>query len=100
ACDALTLTCVLNQCTDHRKDGAETDTDCGGGTCPGCGLGLNCQTDVDCTSNACDGISLLCVSNPCSDHRQDGLETDIDCGGGTCSTCVVGKKCLVNSDCS
>lgn len=30
---------------------------------------------------------------------QNGLETDIDCGGPSCSPCPSGSKCLVDSDC-
>jgi hypothetical protein len=99
ACDAISLTCVASQCIDMAKDGAETDVDCGGGTCPTCGNGKMCKVDGDCTSNACDAISLTCVANQCADDRQDGAETDIDCGGGTCAGCAVGKKCEANTDC-
>jgi hypothetical protein len=99
ACDAITLTCVSNQCADHRKDSVETDIDCGGGICSACALGLHCTVDFDCSSNACDAISLTCVSNQCNDHRQDGAESDVDCGGSVCSACVVGKKCNSSFDC-
>ena len=30
---------------------------------------------------------------------QDGDETDIDCGGGTCPTCATGALCVGNVDC-
>jgi hypothetical protein len=39
------------------------------------------------------------VSNQCVDHRQDGQETDVDCGGPVCNACAVGQKCLTNFDC-
>jgi hypothetical protein len=100
ACDAVSLTCVANQCADHRQDGNETGIDCGGGTCPACPLGLGCNVDTDCTSNACDALSLTCVANQCADHRQDGNETDVDCGGGTCSPCSSGQHCVVAGDCT
>ena len=35
----------------------------------------------------------------CVDGKQDGLETDTDCGGPVCTPCLPGKKCLVNTDC-
>ncbi len=57
------------------------------------------MADSDCSSNACDAQSLTCVSSQCADHRQDGSETDVDCGGSSCTFCAVGKKCLVNFDC-
>jgi hypothetical protein len=100
ACDAISMMCVSSQCIDHRQDGAETDVDCGGGGCLPCGLGLKCLVDIDCASNACDGITQTCVNSQCIDHRQDGAETDIDCGGLTCLPCGLGLKCLVDSDCS
>jgi hypothetical protein len=101
ACNAATSTCVSNQCADNRKDGAETDVDCGGGICSACTLGLHCGVDNDCSSNACDAISFTCVSNQCSDHQKDGTETDIDCGGSnSCARCSVGQACLISSDCS
>jgi hypothetical protein len=100
ACDAVSLLCVASQCADHRQDGLETDVDCGGGICPACPTGDKCLQDANCISNACDGISLLCMANQCADHRKDGLETDVDCGGGTCAGCALGKGCAANSDCS
>src|SRR5262249_7904687 len=60
ACDAVSKLCVMDQCADHQKDGAETDVDCGGGTCPTCANGFKCGADADCASNACDGVSNLC----------------------------------------
>jgi N-acetylneuraminic acid mutarotase len=100
ACNASTNLCVSNQCADNRQDGNETDVDCGGGTCSACSLGLKCIVDTDCSSNACNASTNLCVSNQCSDNRQDGAETDIDCGGGTCSACSLNQKCIVDSDCA
>jgi hypothetical protein len=35
----------------------------------------------------------------CADKQQDGLETDVDCGGPTCARCPNFDKCLVGSDC-
>ena len=99
ACDALSHTCVASQCLDHRTDGSETDIDCGGGTCPACGTGLKCKADPDCVSNACDALSFTCIANQCLDHRQDGQESDVDCGGGTCAACSTGKKCHNSMDC-
>jgi hypothetical protein len=99
-CDLVTGTCVYSHCFDQGKDFSETDLDCGGGDCVQCSAGQGCFIDFDCTTNACDGISAVCISNPCSDHRQDGVETDVDCGGpDTCPRCLTGKKCVANGDC-
>jgi hypothetical protein len=99
ACDAATETCIQNQCIDHRQDGNETDSDCGGGICGGCNLGQHCILDDDCKSVACDGVTLTCISNQCFDHRVDGDESDVDCGGGYCNGCLVGRKCRSTLDC-
>ena len=40
-----------------------------------------------------------CVSK-CDNGALDEGETDVDCGGSTCSPCDNGKKCLANSDCA
>jgi hypothetical protein len=99
ACDVFAHVCVANACEDHAKDYAETDIDCGGGTCPACALGRTCFAPSDCANNVCDALTRICISNQCADHRQDGNETDIDCGGGGCGACLVGQKCLSSFDC-
>jgi hypothetical protein len=99
ACQTTAQVCVT-PCTDGHVDGAETDIDCGGGTCGPCGAGQGCKLDTDCTTSACDAVSLTCAANQCVDHQQDGMETDQDCGGGTCPTCAAGQKCLANADCT
>jgi hypothetical protein len=96
----VTGKCSSSQCTDLKQDGNETGVDCGGGSCPMCANGLGCKIDTDCTSNACDANTLTCIANQCADHRQDGVETDIDCGGANiCPRCLTGEKCKVNGDC-
>jgi hypothetical protein len=98
-CVARALVCVYSHCLDGKQDGDETSIDCGGRTCSGCAAGLPCHVDSDCASMACDAISRLCVSNQCADRHQDGFETDVDCGGGTCGPCTVGQTCGSNFDC-
>jgi hypothetical protein len=68
--------------------------------CPVGALGDPCRQDTDCSSDACDAFSHQCVSDPCRDRRQDGEESDVDCGGGTCSACLVGQGCKSNFDCT
>jgi hypothetical protein len=99
ACDAVSLTCITPQCQDHHQDGVETDADCGGGVCPACVLSKGCLVDADCTTMACDALKLSCVSSQCQDHRLDGYETDVDCGGGGCPACGIGAGCKTNFDC-
>jgi hypothetical protein len=99
ACDDATHTCVANQCHDQRQNGDETDADCGGSTCPKCELLKSCIESSDCKSDACDFFTLQCVSWQCGDRRQDGVETDVDCGGPSCNSCFPGEACHNSLDC-
>lgn len=36
----------------------------------------------------------------CFDGRRSGMETDIDCGGGSCATCNAGASCSIDADCT
>ncbi len=36
----------------------------------------------------------------CADTAVDGVETDVDCGGGTCAPCADAHNCIVASDCA
>ena len=42
----------------------------------------------------------MCKAATCTDKVKNGAETDIDCGGGTCPTCAVGKACSAGKDCA
>jgi hypothetical protein len=67
---------------------------CPQGTCvdPSC-LGLQCPAgEPRCYQGAC-------FPGSCSDGIQNGPETDVDCGGGICPACPVGKHCLTSNDC-
>ncbi len=41
-----------------------------------------------------------CAWPHCSDFVRDTSETDVDCGGGTCAACGLGRGCHVGSDCA
>jgi hypothetical protein len=101
--DCTSATCTNNVCApaaptcmDGTKNGAETDTDCGGPTCGPCGNTKKCATNTDCLSLSC--VGTMCAPTACSNNVKDGSETSIDCGG-SCTKCTSGKPCLVNSDC-
>ncbi len=72
---------------------------CQQGTCPLGSIGEPCRQDTDCASNACDAASHVCVDRQCADHRQDGAESDVDCGGPVCDACVGGQRCRNSLDC-
>ncbi|CAM9347803.1 unnamed protein product, partial [Scytosiphon promiscuus] len=40
------------------------------------------------------------LDTSCSDGTKNGDETDVDCGGSTCTPCNSGSTCLVDADCS
>jgi hypothetical protein len=62
--------CAPASCSNAKRDGCETDIDCGGGlcaqsgqTCPKCPLGKACEQGVrDCESTFC--VSGVCAASP------------------------------------
>ena len=47
--------CQPPTCTDGVKNGTETDIDCGGGSCPGCGARRHCAAPAPTARAACAG---------------------------------------------
>ena len=42
-----------------------------------------------------------CAAAPtCTDGIQNGLETDVDCGGPDCGACALGASCSMTGDCA
>jgi hypothetical protein len=76
------------------------DAGCGGRTGALCGDGSSCSQGSDCQSGICQGA--VCVPPPpsCTDGKQNGSETDVDCGGPVCPPCAPGKTCVKASDCT
>ena len=59
-CVLETATCTAAAtCSNNRRDGNETDVDCGGPDCAGCAANRSCDVNDDCTS-------LLCGADSCS----------------------------------
>jgi hypothetical protein len=94
---ACSTAAPLDPCTDRIKDGAETDVDCGGGTCPTCAADLVCSVPADCQTGGCDAGK--CRAPTCSDGFRDGFESDVDCGAA-CGDCAVGQRCANGDDCA
>lgn len=90
--------CVPNACSNGKRDGTETDLDCGG-FCEQCGVGQSCKIDQDCGSDSCEQVKQVCLPATCIDQKLTSGETDVDCGGPDCSPCYLGKHCEQNSDC-
>lgn len=84
------------------QDSRDADSDDGTTSTPG-------STDGDGTGgdstegDATDGTgSTGSTDDPptCADAIQNGEETDVDCGGGTCDPCEDGQVCLGGDDCA
>jgi hypothetical protein len=67
-------------CHDGRLDGDESDVDCGGPSCPPCGLAQHCFVGTDCA------LYGLCVCGVCSYSavQRHGI---CDHFGATCADC-------------
>ena len=65
-------TSTTPSCSNGVRDGAETDVDCGGGTCPPCANGRACSISSDCVSLVCSGG--VCMNDVgCSDGTREGF---------------------------
>ncbi len=73
-----------------RKDGDETDVDCGGTVAPACGSQLACLADRDCLSGACSATKKTCLEGPSCRAAQ---------GGETCGTGEVGGAVVNHESC-
>lgn len=91
SCDTGNHICVPGDCNDSKKNGEETDIDCGGSMCGKCGDGEDCGGATDCQSGVC-APSNKCSAPACNDNVENGNESDNDCGGD-CPGCDNGKKC-------
>lgn len=68
-----------------------------GKVCDGKGTCVQCVVPEDCASKVCN--LGKCLSATCVDGVQNGAETDIDCGGGKCGGCDIGRACTEGTDC-
>jgi hypothetical protein len=100
------VTCTANnQCASTVCAGDCCATACATGVCGA----TSCNSTGACvyaaSGTACNGGGTCngagsCNLNQCQDGIRDGAETDIDCGGGTCAPCAIGKGCFVGKDCT
>lgn len=99
-------TCKAPSCSDGVKNQGEGDVDCGQ-VCTTeklCDIGDTCDTGADCTSKNCNDDTGICEAASCTNDKQDGDETDVDCGGATCVdqgyTCSNDERCERDADCA
>lgn len=120
--------CVATACVDLLKSSGESDVDCGGDTCAQrcyfqqscwqtsdcadgrpCHPTLNrcvktngesCTSNIDCHSSTCQANVCAPANNACTNGVQDGAETDLDCGGPSCNSCGVTRRCMIDTDCT
>jgi formylglycine-generating enzyme required for sulfatase activity len=85
------------QATDGRKNGTETDVDCGGESGNKCGDGKACVAAGDCASGICQNT---CQAPSPTDGVKNGDETDVDCGGSSGKPCAAGQGCNTHADCT
>ncbi|MGE5785173.1 MAG: hypothetical protein ACM3ZE_11310, partial [Myxococcales bacterium] len=98
------LRCLSPTCSDGKHNGDELDVDCGFDVCGAskCLPGQHCGSDKACNTTKFPGMKCVgaaCVPAGCGDKVQNGTETDVDCGGGSCPACKVDQRCKANSDC-
>jgi hypothetical protein len=85
--------------TDGKKNGDETDTDCGGKSAPPCETTKGCKVATDCKTLACKNGT--CATPTADDGVKNATETDVDCGGPDAGTprCATDRGCKESSDC-
>lgn len=110
--DECTNQCALASCGDGQlqvgvedcDDGDADDSDACLSTCvfASCGDGhVNAGVEACDDGNAVDtdGCTTQCKLPACDDGLQNGVETDVDCGGAACPSCAENGACLQDSDC-
>jgi len=82
-------------CGDGVVAGGETCDDQNQTNGDGCSASCTVEPGYFCT-----GSPSTCVVATCSDGIQNGAETGVDCGGGSCAPCANGQGCNAASDCA
>ena len=87
-------TCTPN-CADSVKNNAETDADCGGGTCGGCAVGKLCgNADSNCVATAyCDAGTCAAKKNNGTSCMANNECTSAACADTVCCSSACGSLC-------
>jgi hypothetical protein len=84
-------------CTDKLTNGNETDSDCGGATCPKCGAGKLCKADSDCKSGSCSSGKCADPFAPTGTVTSNGNLWKITAGAMTLEVQTGGAKVVTYS---
>lgn len=84
---------------DCKDENDDSEARKGNGTC-GDGVVDPGEACDDGNDDPADGCTNECTLPACDDGLMNGLETDVDCGGGTCPPCADGMGCTAGSDCA
>jgi hypothetical protein len=104
--------CCSGECVDGSvcpEQGGPGDVCAAGAEC----TSGNCCPDSDGVNSYCSEVNTDCSSgggtgahdddhgdlNGCDNSVKDNAETDVDCGGETCSACAAGNACYNDGDC-
>jgi len=97
---STTTTTAAPTCSDGIRNGLETDTDCGGPTCPDCAVGKTCAVNGDCVSTVCTGTICSCGPHNFTftvNSNSGGLFDSAEWPGGTATqTPVPGCSLTIN----
>ena len=96
-CNAANGQCLPATAGDGKKDGTETDVDCGGAGASPCADLKACTVATDCKSDVC--VGNVCQVPTTTDAVKNGEETGTDCGGPVAPKCKTGSGCKVDGDC-
>ena len=86
-------TCAASPCANGKRDGQETDVDCGGGVCPKCADGKTCGDGTDCTGGICTNMvcksPITCAAGTanCDGNIANGCEVNTDADPKNCGRC-------------
>jgi hypothetical protein len=81
-----------------------------------CDWSKGCPNPAECDTSGCpdpedpnraqmdvylaSGCTGLLLASGCFDFEKDGFETDVDCGGLDCGSCLDGFTCKISGDCA
>ncbi|UQA57893.1 hypothetical protein [Polyangium aurulentum] len=96
--------CKVDECFTCSKDPGKLSICMAGMAGQTCEMTKVCDANGACVecldSSTCDGgycFQGSCAK--CDDGMKNGDETDVDCGGTTCTKCTQGKTCQIGGDC-